>query len=429
VLSRAAEARAGTFDVLGFGPAGVAEVGARAARADDGTATFYNPGGLGLGHGVRLELTPTGGISALSAQGKTLPLTDPFGFSLAFDATIPFTGVLKDRIRVGFGGYLPPSGAFHLTAHPSTEPIFPYYDNRTQRLVLLPAVAVRVLDQLGVGVGFNVLAGVSGPATVDLGASGAPEPRLALTAATSVAVNAGVRFDPSPRAHLALAFRQRFAGPAVVDSTAAIAGVPLSVSVGTHSALFDPTTVVAAAGLDLGRASVELDASYAAWSAYHGPWVSVQAMLPGVNVVSALPGRVARDVVSLRGAATYSFRVLTSSEVVLRAGVGFEPSMLSSAQQGPQNLVDGDKLLVGLGVSFSVRVLSATLRFGASGNVQRVFGYEQDKRACLVAPCPPDTVVGPDASHPSQGIDNPGYPRLSGGGAFVALGAGIGVDL
>src|SRR5262249_37554373 len=150
VLATAGPARAGAFEVLGFGPAGMAEVGARAARADDGTATFYNPGGLGLGRGVRLEIAPTLGVSSLSVQGQTAALTDPFGVALAFDATIPFKGPLEDRIRIGFGAYLPTAGALHLIARRSDEPFFPYYDNRTQRLVLVPALAVRILDGLAI---------------------------------------------------------------------------------------------------------------------------------------------------------------------------------------------------------------------------------------------------------------------------------------
>lgn len=424
------EARAGAFEVLGFGPAGVAEVGARAARADDGTASFYNPGGLGLGRGIRLELSPSVGVSALSAQGKTQPLADPFGIALAFDATVPFTGPLKDRIRLGFGSYLPPTGALHLVVRQSDAPFFPYYDNRTQRLVLVPAIAVRILDGLAIGVGFNVLGGVSGPATVSAGASGAPEPRLALTAATSLAVNAGVRFDPTPRVHLAFAVRQRFSAPAVVDSGATIAGIPLQVSVATNSALFDPTTIVAAASFDLGRTGLELDASYAIWSAYEGPWVGVKATLPGVNVLSILPTAIARDVVSVRAAATHRLDVGARSEIVLRAGAGFEPSMLSSAQQGVTNLVDGDKLTGGLGATLALRgVVPATLRFGLGANVTRVFPYGQDKRVCMVAPCPPATVAGPDLNHPAQNVDNQGYPRLTGQGAFVSLSLGLGVDL
>ena len=423
-------ARADAFGVLGAGPEGVAEVNARAARADDGTAAFLNPGGLGLGQGARVSIAPMLAVSRLSAQGEAIPLADPFGIAIAFDATIPFEGPLRDRIRVGFLGYVPTASALHLVTRRSDAPFFPHYDNRTQRLVLMPALAVRLLDGLAIGVAFNVLGGVSGPAKVTTGASGAPEPRLDLDAATALAVNAGIRFDPSPRVRFALAFRQRFAAPAVVDSEATIAGVPLAVSVKTKTALFDPTTIVAAGSFDLGRASVELDASYAVWSAYDGPWVSVRATLPGVDVASSLPTRPARDVVSLRAAGTYRFDVGARSDIVLRAGLGFEPTMLGPKAQGVTNLVDGDKLLAGLGASFALRgVLPVTLRISLGANVTRVFPFAEDKRACVVAPCSLGTVSGPDATRPSEGITNPGYPRLEGQGAFFSTALGLGVDL
>jgi hypothetical protein len=429
-LLAAPPARAGAFDVEGVGPVGVAELSARAARADDGSAAFYDPGGLAFGRGVRLEIAPTLGVSALSAQGKAQPLEDPFGVTLTFDATVPFTGFLHDRIRLGFAAYIPPTVALRFIAHPADTPFFPYYDNRTQRLQLLPALAVRLRDDLGVGVGLDVLGGVSGPASVDSGASGAPEPAITLDATTSVAVHAGVRFDPSPRAHLALVFRQRFSVPAAIDTTATIAGTPLAVDVATASALFDPMTLVAAASFDLGRASLELDAAYAAWSAYGGPFVGVTATLPGVNVASMLPSSPARDVVSLRAAGTYRLDVGRASELLLRAGAGFEPSMLSTFQQGETNLVDGPKLMGGLGVTFALRgFFPATLRLGAGASVQGVLPYAQEKRVCSAAPCPLDTVAGTDAMHPAQGIDNPGYPRLEGGGAFVSMSLGVGVDL
>jgi len=423
-------ARADVFTVQGAGPEGVAEVNARAARADDGLAGVLNPGGLGLGHGVRTALAPMLGISTLSTQGRTRSLAEPFGVALVFDATLPFTGFLKDRIRVGFAGYLPPKNALHLSAHRSDEPFFPYYDNRTQRLVLVPSLAVRVLDRLAVGVGLNILGGATGPATVLDGASGAPEPRLDLTASTAVSVNAGVRFDPRPGVRLGLSVRQRFAAPAGIDSKATVAGIPLTISVATHGALFDPTTIVAAGSFDVGRATLELDASYAVWSAYEGPWVNVHSTLPGVDVSSALPTAPARDVVSLRAAGTVRFGVLARSELQLHAGAGFEPSMLKSDQQGVTNLVDGDKVLAGLGVSFAlVGVLPVTFRVSLGANVQGVLPYHQDKKACALAPCALDTVSGPDATSPAQGITNPGWPRLTGGGAFWSTALGLEVDL
>jgi hypothetical protein len=422
-------AAASGFDVEGFGPTGIAEVNARAARADDGSATFYNPGGLALGRGVRVEVAPTLGVSALSAQHKTIALEDPFGVALAFDATIPFEGALKDRVRFGFGSYLLPTSLLRVIAHPQDQPFFPYFDDRTQRLVLLPAIGVRIAKGLGIGAGVNVLGGVAGPASVDTGASGAPESRIDVEATTRVAAVLGLRFDPVDRVHLAVTFRQKFSVPSSVDTTAVVGGVPLAVTVNAAENLFDPDTLVLAASFDLGKLALELDASYAAWSSYAGPFVDVQAELPGVNVDANLPKSIARDVVSLRGAASYPFDV-GGHTLTLRGGLGFEPSMLRAPQQGLTNLLDGDKLIAGLGASFEVaHLVGRALRLGLGVNADFVFQDTQTKVACTRLPCGFDTVGGPDAAHPSQNISNPGYPKLEGGGAFVSGALGIGVDL
>ena len=425
------EARAGAFEVLGFGPAGVAEVNARAARADDGTAAFYNPGGLALGRGTSIEIAPTLGISALSAQGRALGLEDPFGVAIAIAVTVPFEGALKDRIRLGLGGYVLPSGLLHLVARSGETPFFPYYDNRTQRLAVVPALAVKVTERLGIGVGLDVLGGVSGPAVVQPGASGATESRLELEATTRAAVHAGVRFDLSPRVRLALAFRQRFAAPARVTTTAEIAGIPLAVSVASESGLFDPMAVVLASSFDLGRATVEVDATWSAWSTYEGPFASVRASLPGLDIGSKLPAGIARDVVSLRAAASYRVAITAGAELTLRAGAGAEPAMLKGLPQGRTNLLDGDKVFGGLGVSLAVRDVLAVraIRAGLGLGTQVVLASSQEKRACAAVPCPADTVAGPDAMSPSAGIANPGFPRLEGGGALWVGSLGIGVDL
>lgn len=427
----AREARAGAFEVLGFGPAGVAEVNARAARAEDGTAAFYNPGGLAFGRGSSIEIAPTLGLSALSAQGRSLGLEDPLGVAIAFAVTVPFEGFLKDRIRVGFSGYVLPGGLLHLVARSAETPFFPYYDNRTQRLAVVPALAVRITERLGIGVGVDVLGGVSGPAVVQPGASGATESRLDLEARTRAAVHAGVRFDLSSRARVALAFRQRFAAPARVTTTAEIAGIPLAVSVGTESALFDPMALVLASSFELGRAAIEIDATWSAWSAYEGPFAGVRASLPGLDIASELPAGIARDVVSLRAAASYRIAIGAGAELTLRAGAGAEPTMLEGQPQGRTNLLDGDKILGGLGATLALHDVLAvrTIRAGVGLGTQVVLASSSSKRACAALPCPADTVAGPDATNPSVGIENPGFPRLEGGGAFWAGSLGVGVDL
>ncbi len=428
-LGRSREARASAFEVMGFGPEGIADVNARAARASDGSAAFYNPGGLGLGKGVHVDLAPMLAVSALEAQGETLPLESPFGFAFAFDATVPFEGVLEDRIRFGFGGYFLPDSALRLISRSGDAAFYPYYDNRTQRLVAIPALAVKLAPGLSIGGGANVLAGVAGPADVRVGASGAPESRIDEEVTTIMTAVLGARWDPTDHVRLAFAYRQRFAIRSAVTTTAEVGGIPLDVDVDASQALFDPDTFVLGTSFDVGRASFELDATYAVWSTYDGPYVAVKASLPGVSISSKLPEPFWHDVVSLRGAASYGFDV-GRSEVTARLGLGFEPSILRETRQGRTNLVDGDKVLVGLGATLALReVLPKTVRLGLGVSAQMVTAYEQDKVACSSSPCPPSTVPGPDGAAPGADIQNPGYPTLAASGTFWSGSIGLGVDL
>lgn len=428
-----APASAGVFDVEGFGPEGIAAVNARAARADDGTAAFYNPGGLGLGHGVAVSITPQIGASTLTAQGVRHPLDDPFGVGFALAATIPLEGPLRDRIRVGLGGYFPAAGLLHLLARPIDQPLFPYYDNRTQRLELMPALAIRITDRLAIGAAVNILGGVTGTAAVIPGTSGALESRIDLAAGTVATANLGVRFDPTEHVHLALAFHQRFAIPVRITTTAEIGGEPLQIVVNAASALFDPATLVVAGSVERGPLTVEIDAAYVAWSAYVSPFAEVTAALPGLNLGSDLPVAPARDIVSLRLAAAYRLPLTPEADLTLHGGLGAEPRMLKGDLQGRSNLLDGDKALFGLGASLALPRLGLpfvrALHVSAGLGAQAVLPFAQTKRACEALPCPAGTVAGPDATAPSVGITNPGFPRLEGGGAFFSASIGLGATL
>jgi hypothetical protein len=74
-------------------------------------------------------------------------------------------------------------------------------------------------------------------------------------------------------------------------------------------------------------------------------------------------------------------------------------------------------------------VLPRTVRLSAGLGVTGVLDRTIEKRACTSAPCPPGTVAGPDPANPSQGIDDPGFPRLTSGGALWTGSLGVGVDL
>lgn len=421
---------AGAFDVIGAGPVGVAEAGARAARATDASAAFYNPAGLGMGYGIHVDVAPTVGISSLGVQGKGAELADPFGFFLAGDATVPLTGLLEDRVRVAIALYVPPTTALHLLIDPPDQPQYPYFRNRTQRLVVDPAIGIRVAQWLSIGVGADVLGGVEGPADVRPGASGAPEPRISVDATTQVAAHVGVRVDIGERVHLGAVYRQEFGVPIHITTRAEIGGIDLDADVRIQKALFDPHTFVLGAAFDVDRLELELDASYSVWSAYEGPALGVRAELPGALLTSEETSGLFRDVASIRGAASYGVDVGRRSEIVLHAGTGFEPSVLSGAPQGASNFVDGPKIFGGLGASLALRdVLPRTVRLALGLGVTGVLPETIEKKACAKIPCPPGTVAGPDADDPSKGITDPGYPRLTSGGALWSGSLGIGVDL
>lgn len=429
-LASAKPASASAFDVLGVGPAGIAEVGARAARATDGAAAFYNPAGLAMGRGVHVEIAPQLGISALTTQGDTVDLADPFGILIAADGTVPLTGIFEDRLRVGLALYIPPAGALHLLVEPATAPQFPYFANRTQRLVVQPALAVRILQGLAIGAGLDILGGVEGPADVRPGASGAPEPRISVDATNHATAHVGVRLDVADRVHLGATYRQEFAVPVSVATRADIGGISLTADVDIHQALFDPHTFVLAAAVDLDRLELELDASYSVWSAYKGPALGVRAVLPGAVLTSEPRQPLFRDVATVRAAASYALDVGRSSELLLRAGLGFEPTILTTAPQGSANFADGPKLFAGLGTTLALRgLLSRTLRLGAGLGLTTVLDTTTPKQACTALPCPPGSIVGPDAEAPSEGIENPGYPTLKSGGTLWTASLGIGVDL
>lgn len=431
LMAAAADARASAWELFGFGPEGIASVSARASSATDGSAAFYNPGGLAFGRGSSMELSGLGALSLLDAQGLRQQIRDPVGGNAAIDADVPLRGPLEGKLRVGVGVYSPPSHLMRLQLRSATDPFFPYYDNRTQRLTMIPALAVAPAPWLGVGAGANILAGVSGPVDVREGQSRGLETLLDQRVSTVVSWLVGARADVGPW-HLSAVFRQQFAVPFHVVTTANVAGVPLMVDVSTASALYDPATVVLGTSLDVTSAvDVEANAAWSRWSAWDGPLLGIDTTVSALSLSSHAPDGLVQDTWSLRGAARWWVSRSANREIRLSAGLGYETSMLDQgAQQGRTNFIDGDKLLVGVGATARFPgFVGRALRLSLGAQLQRIAPTDRAKIPCTSVPCPPDTVVGPDTDRPDEGINNPGYPSLSGSGGVIVMSAGVGVDL
>lgn len=429
----AARARANAFDVYGFGPEGVASVSARAASVSDGTATYYNPGGLAFGSGYHVEVGALYALSELKAQGERHAISDPFGMTLALDADVPLEGPLAHLLRVGFGGYFLPDKLMRLQTPARTDPVFAYYANRSQRLIVLPALAVHVNRWLGVGVSADVFAGLSGPASLTQGASRALETRIDEEARTALAAIVGVQARPGPGWRLGFVYHEKFDSADSTLSTSTVGSVPLVVNIGTGQAYFNPDTFELAAGTSVtARLNLEFDVAYELWSEYRGPAMTTAATLPGVSLTSRAMPDLWRDIWTLRGAASYRFDVGRHDGLTLRVGAGLEPSNQKSLQQGETNLIDGNKFLFGWGGTLGLRNLLAghTLKLGLGVQAQFQSSYSQEKRVCTRGGyCTPDQVWGADLNNPTRNITNPGYPKLTGSGSVWAFALSAGVDL
>src|SRR5262245_57655604 len=132
-----------------------------------------------------------------------------------------------------------------ITARLPDEPFYPYYDNRSQRLVVLPCVAWRVAPTLGVGLAVNTLAAVDGSVLVFPGPARALEPRVDEEIPPRFRVNAGVRWQPAVDHNVALVFRQAFGVPFATIADTEVAGQPLALDLRAEG-LYSPDQLVAA---------------------------------------------------------------------------------------------------------------------------------------------------------------------------------------
>src|SRR5207249_3492103 len=174
-------------------------------------ATYYNPARLAGPASFTAGFLAAG--SLLEANGVRQPIEDAAGLVLGGSSAIPLGGALRDRIHVGIGLFLLPDQIVRTIAHAPSQPHFPLYDNRTQRVVILPALAVHVTPQLSLGIAANVLAALGGTVRVSEGPTRALDPRVDEQLKTTFAVNAGVSLRPTPFFTLALTVRDEFSLP------------------------------------------------------------------------------------------------------------------------------------------------------------------------------------------------------------------------
>ncbi len=407
-------------DVFGFGSHHSARAGAVSATVDDFAAGFYNPAGLAFGTRKRLTFGLVGAVSNLRANGERMPTSEPLGLVIGATSPAPLGGKLKNRIHVGIALYALPRVMVRIQSRLPEQPFFPYYENRAQRLIVLPTLAVRVVDRVSVGIAVNFLGTLAGSVQAKDGATRSLEARVDEAVAPVAKLNAGVRWRARDDLDLALVYRQRFEVPFVTVANTEVAGQPINLDV-RASAQFTPNTIVAGVAWRPAPAELTFDIAWANWSEYPGPYVKVTSQLPLLDPFSGeLPDVPYTDTITLRAGAE-----LPVEQWRLRGGYAFETSPFPDDQPGVTNLLDGHKHTVAAGAG----IVFERVRVDFHAQAQLVQPRKLTKR--LMATDEDggsfDGLRDLDPDEPGIQISNPGYPNIKSKGQMFS--GGITVEI
>jgi long-chain fatty acid transport protein len=444
VLGPSRAAHANPAEVFGFGSRQAAMGGAAAARVDDFSSVYYNPAGLAGSSGKHVALGLLGAASHLSINDRSYELSEPFGFSFGATAPAPLGGVLKDKLFVGLGMYMLPTTLVRVIARLPSEPFYPWYDNRTQRIVILPGIAWRVNERFNLGVALDVLAGLGGQVVAGEGPTRALDARVDEEIPTKAALHAGFQGQLAPGLAIAFAYRGEFGVPFTTISQTSVAGEPIDLTIKAKG-LYTPHTFVVGFSWKTDVVDLALDGQWALWSQYPGPFVAVDSELPLVGPLSGvLPTVPWQDTFGARLGAEKLLALGDGDTWALRGGYGFETSPVPAEQPGVTNLLDGPKHTVSAGIGFRWAVGAA-----GAGKPRRHVRLDVHAQAQLVGrrtlhkqvagpgdpPDPFDALrdeVVDDASEPStQGVQvsNPGYPSIRSGGEVFSGGLTMELEL
>src|SRR5207245_732265 len=141
------------------------------------------------------------------------------------------------------------------------------------------ALAVRIWRGLSFGIAVNYLAALDGKVAGAEGAARAVESRVDEQILAVASVNLGLRWQINPAWSVAAVYREEFSVPFRTVSRSDVAGQPIDLDVDA-AGLFTPHTVVLGAAWKVRHFVASLDVTWAHWSGWRGPYVTVDGALP-----------------------------------------------------------------------------------------------------------------------------------------------------
>jgi long-chain fatty acid transport protein len=278
-------AQGNAFDTFGYDSRATAMGGAYTAMGDELTATYYNPAALTEAGRIRAEFgyfitTPSLNFAG-AGSSEELKVDATKGFNLGM--AVPLGDFYGSWVW-GFGFHNPQELAIRPRFHSPTEPYFLDYSNRTQELIVLPAIGFspKFLPGLSAGLGITVVLDTEGKIIAP--SEPVDDDQIALTRSDltmvpTIATHAGLLYQPMENLRVGLAFRDKL----VIDIDTVTIIPDFDTDVSTHAAtLFSPRQISLGVAYDpIEKLTVAFDLTWIDWSEYKPPFAMVEAFLLG----------------------------------------------------------------------------------------------------------------------------------------------------
>lgn len=399
---------ANPMDTYGYTARGLALGGAMSAVASTFDATWYNPAGLarllqpqvGVGLSVRRTFLTArqGTVDAATGdlgrgtvdRGRTRGSLD-----VGLAAPLPLGPGLDRVLFVGVSALLPGTTLYAVRERPVEEPVFPFLEERNDRLVLNLAVAARWRFVM-LGAGLTFLPAVAGRVDVDF-TDGARTNRTSVDVNTSLAPVVGLVVQPVERLSIGLTWRGEdrldLTMPVSVVISDKITPVDLSVTAVDYA---NPHQLVLGLAWQGAGWLAAADVTYALYHRFRASFPDVVLFSSdGEGAASLSPSGGFHDTWAVRAGG--EVRVARGLDV--RAGASWVQSPVP-AQTGVTNLLDGD-------------------RFGGSAGLGLDLAALGGPPLCVDASVAGGVLVGNRDAKTTLDAANPGYPWIEGQGGYV----------
>jgi long-chain fatty acid transport protein len=347
IAAAARPAHASPLEMFGFGgrSPGMAATGVADAAGFD--SVYLNPAGLADVHRKRMSVGTL--VGAFDLKGIDRTVDAAVAAELGGALPIPLGGVMKSRVGLGLGFYVPTAVLLTARAPEPGTPYFALLENRAQVVGIQIGLGVKITDRWSAGAGVLALSALKGTIHVSVDAAGRFTSISEQQLIAQYAPIFGTRYKLSTVWQFGATLRFPSRSDYDIDVTNDLAkALPVTLPElrFAGAAQYDPLTVAAEASwLARKHLRVNLQLAWEHWSAFP---------LPTENPVAAMPPQASpgfHDTVVPRAAVEWTHQH-GKLELDLRAGYFFAWSP-APEMKGMQAFIDNHRHVFSLGLGLS----------------------------------------------------------------------------